>query len=419
MREVAAGPGGDLLGDIATLDDLDASGRRVVVRADLNVPLTDDGEVADDLRVEASLPTVRGLLDEGARVTLCSHLGRPKGQADPSLSLRPVAARLSELLGAEVVFSGDLVGEAAQRASRSLSPGEVALLENLRFDAGETANDDRFATALASFGDVYVDDAFGAAHRAHASVVGVAERLPSYAGRLLVRELEVLARLLTDPPSPYVAVLGGAKVSDKLGVLRNLLARVDTLAVGGAMCFTFLRAEGIATGDSRVEEDQVEIVRELVTSARERGVEVLLPEDVVVAPEFSADAPAKTVVVAEGGMIPDGHLGLDIGPRTAERYAKAVETAAAVLWNGPMGVFEWEAFAEGTRTVAQAMARADAFTVVGGGDSAAAIRTLGLADRVDHVSTGGGAALELLEGTELPGVAVLRGGASRTPCDAT
>lgn len=417
MGEVAAGPGGDLLRDIATLDDLDASGRRVLVRADLNVPLTEGGAVADDHRIQASLPTLRELLDRGAQVVLCSHLGRPKGSPDPGLSLRPVAERLAELLDQEVAFPGDVAGEEARRAAAALAPGEVVLLENLRFEPGETANDGAFATALSRLAHTYVDDAFGAAHRAHASVVGVAERLPSYAGRLLVRELDILGRLLTEPPSPYVGILGGAKVSDKLGVVRSLLARVDTLAVGGAMCFTFLRAEGIATGDSRVEDDQVDVVRELITSARERGVEVLLPEDVVVAPEFSADAPAETVDLAEGG-IPDGQLGLDIGPRTAERYAAAAASAGAVLWNGPMGVFEWERFANGTRTVAEGVASSNGFTVVGGGDSAAAVRSLGLEDRVDHVSTGGGATLELLEGTELPGIAALRGGGRRAPYDA-
>jgi phosphoglycerate kinase len=397
-----------ILDGIATLDDLDASGRRVLVRADLNVPLA-EGQVADELRIQAALPTLRHLIEAGAKVTLCSHLGRPKGEPDPALSLRPVAERLGELLGQEVHFTEDVVGEDARGMSKGLAPGEVGLLENLRFDPGEKANDEGFATSLSWFGDVYVSDAFGAAHRAHASVAGVAEQLPAYAGRLLVRELDVLGRLLEDPPRPYVAVLGGAKVSDKLGVLRNLLARVDAIAVGGAMCFTFLAGEGHEVGDSRVEEDQVDTVRHLVADARERGVEVHLPTDVVVADRFERDAEAEPVDLREGG-IPSGRMGLDVGPASAAAFAEAIRGAGSVFWNGPMGVFEWETFAGGTRAVAEAMAETEGFTVVGGGDSAAAIRRYGLDDRVDHVSTGGGAALELLEGADLPGVAVLRRG---------
>jgi phosphoglycerate kinase len=397
-----------ILDGIATLDDLDASGRRVLVRADLNVPLA-EGQVADELRIQAALPTLRHLIEAGAKVTLCSHLGRPKGEPDPALSLRPVAERLGELLGQEVHFTEDVVGEDARGMSKGLAPGEVGLLENLRFDPGEKANDEGFSTSLSWFGDVYVSDAFGAAHRAHASVAGVAEQLPAYAGRLLVRELDVLGRLLEDPPRPYVAVLGGAKVSDKLGVLRNLLARVDAIAVGGAMCFTFLAGEGHEVGDSRVEEDQVDTVRHLVADARERGVEVHLPTDVVVADRFERDAEAEPVDLREGG-IPSGRMGLDVGPASAAAFAEAIRGAGSVFWNGPMGVFEWETFAGGTRAVAEAMAETEAFTVVGGGDSAAAIRRYGLDDRVDHVSTGGGAALELLEGADLPGVAVLRRG---------
>jgi phosphoglycerate kinase len=397
-----------ILDGIATLDDLDASGRRVLVRADLNVPLA-EGQVADELRIQAALPTLRHLIEAGAKVTLCSHLGRPKGEPDPALSLRPVAERLGELLGQEVHFTEDVVGEDARGMSKGLAPGEVGLLENLRFDPGEKANDEGFSTSLSWFGDVYVSDAFGAAHRAHASVAGVAEQLPAYAGRLLVRELDVLGRLLEDPPRPYVAVLGGAKVSDKLGVLRNLLARVDAIAVGGAMCFTFLAGEGHEVGDSRVEEDQVDTVRHLVADARERGVEVHLPTDVVVADRFERDAEAEPVDLREGG-IPSGRMGLDVGPASAAAFAEAIRGAGSVFWNGPMGVFEWETFAGGTRAVAEAMAETEGFTVVGGGDSAAAIRRYGLDDRVDHVSTGGGAALELLEGADLPGVAVLRRG---------
>jgi phosphoglycerate kinase len=390
---------------IPTLDDLDASDRRILVRADLNVPL-DGRTITDDLRIEASLPTIRELAAAGAGIVVCSHLGRPKGEHRDDLSLRPVADRLAELLDTEVVFTGGIVGEEAESVAARLGPGEVALLENLRFDPGETTNDAAFADGLARLADAYVNDAFGAAHRAHASVVGVAERLPGYAGRLLARELDVLGRLLTDPPRPYVAVLGGAKVSDKLGVLRNILDRVDAIVVGGAMCFTFLKAEGHDVGSSRVEEDQVDSVREIVRAARDRGVDVHLPSDVVVADEFAEDAEPTTVDVAAG--LPAGTMGLDIGPESSAAFSEVIESAGSVFWNGPMGVFEWEAFAAGTRAVASAMAGADGFTVVGGGDSAAAIRHFGLADAVDHVSTGGGAALELLEGVDLPGVAALR-----------
>jgi phosphoglycerate kinase len=393
-----------LLDGVATVRDLDPAGRRVFLRADLNVPL-DDGEVTDDLRIEASLETLRYLLDGGARVVMASHLGRPAGDRDPAYSMAPVGARLAELLGRDVTVAADVVGEDAREKAAALEDGEVLLLENLRYDAGEKANDDAFADALASLADVYVDDAFGASHRAHASISGVPARIPGYAGFLLERELDVLGGLLDEPARPYVAVLGGAKVSDKLTVLRNLLTKVDAIAVGGAMCFTFLRAEGHGVGASRVEEEQVETVRGLVADARGRGIDVLLPSDLVVAPEFAEDAPA-TVVPADA--IPADQMGLDVGPETADAYARTLAEAGSVFWNGPMGVFEWEAFAGGTRAVAEAMAGTEAFTVVGGGDSAAAIRRFGLDDRVDHVSTGGGASLELLEGEDLPGVTALR-----------
>lgn len=393
-----------LLDGVASVRDLDPSGKRVFVRADLNVPLQ-GGEVADDLRLTSALPTLRLLLDGGARVVLASHLGRPKGEPDPDLSMAPVGARLAELLDRDVAVAADVVGSDARQRADALQDGQVLLLENLRFDPGEKANDDVFADALASLADVYVDDAFGAAHRAHASISGVPARLPGHAGLLLERELDVLGTLLEAPPRPYLAVLGGAKVSDKLTVLENLLERVDVLAVGGAMCFTFLLAEGHEVGASRVERDQVDSVRDLVGRARARGVTVHLPTDVVVAPEFAEQAPATTVEVGE---MPEDQMGLDVGPATAATYAQAVRDAGAAFWNGPMGVFEWEAFASGTQAVAAAMAETDGFAVVGGGDSAAAIRHFGFADDVDHVSTGGGASLELLEGRELPGVVALR-----------
>ncbi len=394
-----------LLDGVRSHTELDVAGRRVLLRADLNVPL-DGGRVTDDLRLEAALPTLRSLLDRGARVVLCSHLGRPGGEVVPELSLAPVGERLAQLLGRDVPVAGDVVGEDARARADALQDGDVVLLENLRFEPGEKANDDGFADALADLCDLYVGDAFGAAHRAHASIAGVPARRPGAAGDLLQREVEVLGGLLEDPMRPYVAVLGGAKVSDKLTVLENLLERVDAICVGGAMCFTFLRAGGLPTGTSRVEEELVDSVRALVERAAERGVEVHVPTDVVAAPSFDAAAPASTVAA---DAMPDGQMGLDVGPDTVEHYGATIMAAGAVFWNGPMGVFEWEAFAGGTRGVARAMAETGAYTVVGGGDSAAAIRSFGLADRVSHVSTGGGASLELLEGKDLPGLVALRG----------
>ncbi len=393
-----------LLAGVPRLADLEVAGQRVLVRADLNVPLR-GAEVADDLRISASLPTLRDLLDRGAAVIVCSHLGRPKEAGDPATSLAPVAARLAELLGVPVALAADVAGDDARARAAALTPGEVLLLENVRWEPGETRGDEELAARLAGLADRYVGDAFGAAHRAHASVAGVPALLPSAAGLLLARELEVLGGLRDDPARPYVAVLGGAKVSDKLVVLERLLERVDVLAVGGAMASTFLLAEGHPVGTSRVEEDQVARVGTLVAAARARGVDVRLPVDLVVAAEFAADAAPEVV---DADAVPSDRMSLDIGPRSAARIAEAVGDAGAVFWNGPMGVSEWPAFAGGTRTVAEALAASAAFTVVGGGDSAAAVRTLGLDDRIDHVSTGGGASLELLEGRALPGVEALR-----------
>lgn len=390
---------------IPGLDRLEARGRTVLVRADLNVPL-EDGVVTDELRIESSLPTVRRLREAGARVVLMSHLGRPDGQVVESLRLEPVADRLSALLGVEVRYARDVIGSEAQAVVADLADGDVALLENLRFEPGETANDGAFADALAALGDAYVDDAFGAAHRAHASVVGIPERVsPAVAGLLLEAELVALSRLLDAPETPFAAVLGGAKVSDKIAVIESLLPRIDHLVIGGAMCFTFLAARGGDVGGSRVEQDQLQTARDLEAAAAESGVEVHLPTDVVAADAF-AEGAAHQVVPADA--IPADHMGLDIGPETARAYAAVVRDARMVLWNGPMGVFEWAPFAAGTRAVAEAMAASDGFTVIGGGDSAAAIRQMGLADRVGHVSTGGGASLEFLEGKDLPGVAALR-----------
>ena len=374
--------------ELRTVDQADVAGRRVLVRNDFNVPL-EDGHVTDDLRVRAAIPTLRWLLDHGARVICCSHLGRPKGKRDPKYSLEPVRPVLATHLGTEVLFVDDVAGDQARQAAEDLGGNQVLLLQNLRYEPGEERNDPALADRLASLAEVYVDDAFGAAHRAHASVVGVAERLPAYAGYLLANEVKVLSRLLEDPERPFAAVLGGSKVSDKLAVLDNLLGRVDSLVVGGGMCFTFLAAQGHEIGDSLFEPDQVEAVRQLLETAGSQGKPVLLPTDVVVAREVSEDAEAR------------------IGPETAKAFAAAVADARTVFWNGPMGVFELAPFAAGTKAVAEAVAAADGYTVVGGGESAAALAELGLADRVDHLSTGGGASLELLEGKTLPGVAAI------------
>ncbi|MGH8907363.1 MAG: phosphoglycerate kinase [Egibacteraceae bacterium] len=387
------------------LDALEPAGRRVLVRVDLNVPL-DGGKVADDLRIVESLPTIRRLREAGARVVLMSHLGRPKGKVVDRLRLTPVADRLAELLGAQVAAPRDVVGAGAQTAVAALNEGDVALLENLRFDPGEEANDAVFARALASLGDAYVDDAFGAAHRAHASVVGVPQMLEhAVAGELMAKELVALSRLLEAPERPFTAILGGAKVSDKLGVIDHLLSRVDRLLIGGAMCFTFLAATGARVGSSRVESDQFDTVARLMAQAEKLGVELLLPIDIVAAEAFKADARHRQV---SAEAIDDGLMGLDVGEETVSRFAHAISDSRTVLWNGPMGVFEWEAFAAGTEGVARAVAACGGYTVIGGGDSAAAIRRLGLADQVSHLSTGGGASLEFLAGRDLPGVAVLR-----------
>ena len=395
------------MGRLRLIDDLgDLRGRRVLVRVDFNVPL-EAGKVTDDLRIAAALPTIERLRDAGAALVLATHLGRPKGQPREDLRLDPVAARLQDLGGFPVTKLDEVRGGTVEAACRALGPGDVALIENLRFDPGEEANDPGFAEALARLADAYVDDAFGAAHRSHASVVGVAERLPSAAGLLMQREVEVLSRLLTDPEEPFVAILGGAKVSDKLGVVGSLLDRVDALLIGGAMAFTFIAAQGGEIGSSLVERDRVEEVRATLAEAERRGVLILLPEDVVAATEVSASARKETV---RADAVPRGLMGLDVGPRTVEEFARVLSDAKTVLWNGPMGVFELEPFSLGTRGVAQAVAGIDAFTVVGGGDSVAAIRGLGFEGSVDHLSTGGGASLEFLEGRDLPGIAVLMEG---------
>ncbi|MBQ1043413.1 MULTISPECIES: phosphoglycerate kinase [unclassified Micromonospora] len=395
---------------IRNLDDLLAegvSGRRVLVRADLNVPLDKQtGEITDDGRIRAVLPTLSALVQAGAKVVVCSHLGRPKGAPDPQFSLRPVAGRLGELLGAPVAFAEDTVGDSARSTVAGLADGQVALLENLRFNKGETSKDDAergaFADQLAALGDAYVDDAFGAVHRKHASVHDVPARLPHFAGRLVLREVEVLSRLTGSPERPYVVVLGGSKVSDKLAVIEALLPTVDRLLIGGGMCFTFLKAQGHEVGTSLLEKDMVETCRNLMERAPGK---IMLPVDVVAADAFAPDA-AHDTVPADG--IPSHRLGLDIGPETVAGFAAALSQAKTIFWNGPMGVFEMAAFANGTRGVAEAITKADAFSVVGGGDSAAAVRALGLDESsFGHISTGGGASLEYLEGKTLPGIAAL------------
>ncbi|MCZ2526626.1 phosphoglycerate kinase [Streptomyces sp. NPDC059637] len=396
-----------------TIDDLQVAGKRVFVRADLNVPLA-DGEITDDGRIRAAVPTIAKLAGAGAKVIVASHLGRPKGAPDPQFSLAPVARRLGELLGEDVAFATDTVGESARGAVAGLADGGVVLLENLRFNAGETAKDDAergaFADELASLADLYVGDGFGAVHRKHASVYDLPARLPHAAGGLIATEVGVLRKLTEDVARPYAVVLGGSKVSDKLGVIDHLMERADRILIGGGMAYTFLKAQGHGIGRSLLQEDQIPAVLEYLERAKAKGVEFVLPVDVVGAPEFpdlKTKAPANPSTV-DAADIPADMLGLDIGPRTCELYASKLADAATVFWNGPMGVFEHPDYAEGTRAVAQALADSSAFTVVGGGDSAAAVRTLGFDEAAfGHISTGGGASLEYLEGKTLPGLAAL------------
>ncbi|MBS4894488.1 MAG: phosphoglycerate kinase [Gordonibacter pamelaeae] len=394
------------MADIKTIDELDARGKRALVRVDFNVPVK-DGAVADDTRIRAALPTIERLVEQGARVVLMSHLGRPAGEGfEEAFTLRPAAQRLSELLGKPVVFATDTVGPDAQAKAASLRDGDVLVVENLRFDKREKKNDPAFCEELAALGDVYVNDAFGTAHRAHASTAGVAALLPAYAGYLMQREVATLSGMLEAPRRPFAAILGGSKVSDKIKVIDALMDTCDTLVIGGGMCFTFLFAQGKAVGTSLKEEDWVERAAAMIAKAEERGVKLLLPVDVVVADRFAEDAETLTVSVDD---IPDGMMGLDIGPETAKLYADAVAEAKTVFWNGPMGVFEMAAFEAGTKAVAEAVAaNADADTVIGGGDSVAAVNKFGLAEQMTFISTGGGASMELVQGEALPGVEALR-----------
>ena len=385
-----------------SITDVDVTNKRVLVRVDFNVPLR-DGEITDDTRIRAALPTIRNLVDRGAAVVLATHLGRPKGKPDPAFSVAPVARRLGELLGRPVETVAAVAGPVAEQRAARLAPGQVLLLENTRFDPGEEVNDPDLAAALARLGDLYVNDAFGAAHRAHASTVGVAEVLPSYAGLLLQREEAMLTRLLRDPERPFIAILGGAKVSDKLGVIGHLLDRVDALLLGGGMANTVLLAQGHEIGSSLAEPDRIADARRLITEAGARGVRLGMPSDAVVARALHAEA-ADVVPV---DRIPEDQAMFDIGPETIERFCAEIARAKTVFWNGPMGVFEQPSFARGTMAIARCVARANAFTIVGGGDSVAAIETAGVAEAIDHISTGGGASLEFLEGRSLPGIAAL------------
>jgi phosphoglycerate kinase len=386
--------------NVPTLDDIDLSGTTVLVRADLNVPL-DGSEVADDFRIRASLATLAEVHERANRVIVMSHLGRPKS-VDPAYTMSPVAERLQDLIGTHVVLAPGVVGDAVRASIDSAPPSAIVMLENTRFEPGESTNDPALADALAGLADVFVNDAFGTAHRSHASNVGIAMRLPSVAGRLMESELKAFDRLLTADAHPYVVIMGGAKISDKLKVIENLLPKIDLMLVGGGMCFTLLQAAGFSVGDSIVEEDMLDIVEDLLRSSN--GDKIVLPTDIVVAHGFAEDAESTTVDVA---AIPDGWMGLDIGPLTSKRFGGAATQAEAVFWNGPMGVFEWEAFRSGTESVAQAVAESTGYTVVGGGDSVAAIRMLGMEGEVSHVSSGGGAGLAMLEGEPLPGVEVL------------
>ena len=388
-----------------TILDVDVAGKKILLRCDFNVPQDKEtGAITSDKRIVAALPTIRYLLEKKAAVIACSHLGKPKGEWKTKLSLAPVAQRLSELLGQEVIFAKDIVGEDAKAKAAALQGGQIMLLENLRFDPREEKNDPSFAEELASMAELYVSDAFGTVHRAHASTAGVAAYLPAVSGLLVAKELEVMGGALNNPKRPFVAVLGGAKVSDKIGVINNLLDQADTIIIGGGMAYTFAKAQGGSIGKSLCEEDKLDYARAMIAKAEKNGVKLLLPSDTMAADDFSNDAKRQVVSTM---AIPDGWEGMDIGPDTIRTFCDAVKGAGTVVWNGPMGVFEFENFAAGTRAMAQALADSGAITIVGGGDSAAAVEQMGFADKITHISTGGGASLEFLEGLELPGVACL------------
>ncbi len=388
-----------------TVKDFDVAGKRVLMRVDYNVPQDEKGNITDDKRIKAAMPTLKYLLENKARVILCSHLGRPKGEWKMEFSLAPVAKRLSELLpDTKVVFAGDVIGEKAKAAAAAMKDGEIVLLENLRFHKEEEKNDPAFSKELASLAELYINDAFGTAHRAHASTEGVTKYLPAGAGFLIEKELSFLGRAVENPEKPFVAILGGSKVSDKLGVITNLLKLADTLIIGGGMAYTFLKAQGYGIGKSLVDNEKLDFCKDVLKQAKAAGKQILLPVDNVCASEFSATANTS---VCDNNDTPEGWMCLDIGPKTAKLFADAIKTAKTVVWNGPMGVFEMEPFAGGTKAVAQALAECGGMTIIGGGDSASAVKKLGFADKMTHISTGGGASLEFLEGIELPGIAAL------------
>lgn len=387
-----------------TVEDIDVAGKKVLVRCDFNVPFDDEGNITDPKRINEALKTIKYLIDHNAKVILCSHLGRPKGEFNKKFSLAPVAVYLSKALGQDVKMAEDVIGESAKSIAASLKDGEVELIENVRFHKEEEKNDPEFAKQLASLAEIYVNDAFGTAHRAHASTAGVANYLPAVCGFLIKKEITIMGGALASPKRPFAAILGGAKVSDKIGVITNLLDKVDTLIIGGGMAYTFMNALGYSIGTSICESDKVELAKDLMAKAKDKGVKFLIPVDNVVATEYKADAEHKTV---NSDNIPDGWMGLDIGPKTSAMFSDAIKDAGTVVWNGPMGVSEWDNFAKGTIAVAKAVADSGAISIIGGGDSAAAVEKLGFADKMTHISTGGGASLEFLEGRELPGIACL------------
>ena len=388
-----------------TVKDIDLKEKRVLVRCDFNVPMDQNRNITDNRRIVSALPTIQYLLEQNCKLVLCSHLGRPKGEFKPEYSLKPVAKELSKLLGKEVIMANDVVGEDAKSKAKNLKNGEILLLENLRFHREETDNDPEFAKELASFGEVFVNDAFGTAHRAHASTEGVAHYLPAVSGFLIEKELKFLGEALENPERPFMAILGGSKVSDKIGVIENLLEKVDTLIIGGGMAYTFFKAQGYSVGDSICEEDKLELALELMEKAKNKGVKLLLPIDNKIGKEFKADTESKTVKSTE---IPDGWEGLDIGEKTIELYTKELQNAKTIVWNGPLGVFEFDQFAVGTNAIAKALGDIDAVKIIGGGDSASAVEKAGVAEKMTHISTGGGASLEFLEGKKLPGIEALQ-----------
>lgn len=389
-----------------SIEDIDVNGKRVLMRCDFNVPLTEDGNIANTKRIDSAIKSIKYLINHGAKLILCSHLGRPKGEFNPKFSMKPVAEYLSKVLNTEVKLASDVVGESANAIAKDLKNGEVELLENVRFEAGETKNDPELAQKFANLAEIYVNDAFGTAHRAHASTVGVAQQnIPAVCGYLMQKEIEIMGQALSNPKRPFVAILGGAKVTDKIGVLENLVDKVDNLIIGGGMGYSFLHAVGYSVGQSLCEEtDTTQIAVDIMTKAKEKNVNITLPVDTVTAKEFKADS---DTIIVDSDKIPNDRMGLDIGPKSREVFADIIKNAGTVVWNGPMGVFEWDQFANGTMAVAKALAESDAVSIIGGGDSASAVEKFGFADKMTHISTGGGASLELLEGKELPGIAVL------------